>query len=184
MTKLYKCKLADPPWSAEQGGGKIKRGADRHYPLLKPPEIVRAMLQSGLWSPDPEGSHLWLWCTNTTLANEDAHFVARGLGYRPLTFATWVKPTMGLGQYLRGKTEHLMLCVRGSGPSARIGKGVTAVEAPRPPAPTGNPMGRHSAKPDAFYELIERVSAGPRVEFFARDRREGWDAWGNEIETP
>jgi hypothetical protein len=39
----YRCILADPPW-LERGGGKIKRGADRHYPLLKDYEIVEAML--------------------------------------------------------------------------------------------------------------------------------------------
>jgi hypothetical protein len=30
--------LADPPW-LERGGGKIKRGADRHYPLMKTRDI-------------------------------------------------------------------------------------------------------------------------------------------------
>jgi N6-adenosine-specific RNA methylase IME4 len=42
------------------------------------------------------------------------------------------------------------------------------------------PRGRHSEKPGAFYDLVERVSPGPRLELFARTQRLGWDTWGNE----
>jgi len=42
------------------------------------------------------------------------------------------------------------------------------------------PRGRHSAKPEAFMDLVERVSPAPRVELFARRQRLGWDTWGNE----
>jgi N6-adenosine-specific RNA methylase IME4 len=47
---------------------------------------------------------------------------------------------------------------------------------------TGDPV-RHSQKPDASYQLIESVSHTPRLELFARQRRQGWHSWGNEI-TP
>jgi N6-adenosine-specific RNA methylase IME4 len=42
------------------------------------------------------------------------------------------------------------------------------------------PRGIHSAKPDAFLDVVERVSPGPYVELFARRARFGWDYWGNE----
>jgi N6-adenosine-specific RNA methylase IME4 len=38
----------------------------------------------------------------------------------------------------------------------------------------------HSAKPDRLYEIAERISPGPRIELFARRRRAGWEAWGNQ----
>jgi N6-adenosine-specific RNA methylase IME4 len=38
----------------------------------------------------------------------------------------------------------------------------------------------HSAKPEAFYDLVESVSPGPYLELFARRQRLGWDTWGNE----
>jgi N6-adenosine-specific RNA methylase IME4 len=41
----------------------------------------------------------------------------------------------------------------------------------------------HSAKPSEFFEMVEAVSPAPRLELFARPRREGWDAWGNEVES-
>ena len=40
-----------------------------------------------------------------------------------------------------------------------------------------------SKKPDHFYETIERVTTGNRIELFARQKREGWDIWGNELQN-
>lgn len=42
------------------------------------------------------------------------------------------------------------------------------------------PRGAHSAKPEAFLDLVEQVSPGPYLELFARRQRLGWDTWGNE----
>lgn len=42
------------------------------------------------------------------------------------------------------------------------------------------PRGDHSAKPDLFLDLIERMSPPPRLELFARRQRLGWDTWGDE----
>jgi N6-adenosine-specific RNA methylase IME4 len=40
--------------------------------------------------------------------------------------------------------------------------------------------GAHSAKPEAFLDLVETVSPGPYLELFARRQRLGWDTWGDE----
>lgn len=40
--------------------------------------------------------------------------------------------------------------------------------------------GQHSAKPDAFLDMVEETSPGPYLEMFARRQRLGWDTWGNE----
>jgi N6-adenosine-specific RNA methylase IME4 len=42
------------------------------------------------------------------------------------------------------------------------------------------PRGPHSAKPEAFLDLVEQMSPAPRLEMFARRDRLGWDTWGNE----
>ena len=44
------------------------------------------------------------------------------------------------------------------------------------------PPREHSRKPDGVHERIERLVAGPYLELFARQRRPGWDAWGNETD--
>ena len=59
---MYRTLLMDPPWN-ERGCGKVKRGADRHYPLLKTREIAAVIRESGKWQP-AEHAHLWMWATN------------------------------------------------------------------------------------------------------------------------
>lgn len=176
-----RCVLADPPWDRERGGGQSTRGAQAHYPLLPPEEIVRVIqTECPQWRRLCDSAHLWLWVTNATLAAGEAHFVADGLGFRPLTLFTWRKVTAdgalqkGLGQYSFGATEHLLLCVKGEAmlPDA-TDRWPTVFDAERT---------EHSRKPDISYELIEDTSPGARLELFARRRRDGWLAWGNEIQ--
>lgn len=62
-TKLYKTIYIDPPWP-ERGGGKIKRGADRHYSLLPVAEIKALPIRQ---LADPDGGHLYCWTTNNYL---------------------------------------------------------------------------------------------------------------------
>lgn len=169
----YRVIYADPPWP-EYGGGKIKRGADRHYPLMP----LTAILQLGdALKPyiDSDGCHLYLWVTNTHLAN--GFRVMDRWGFKYKTTITWVKDRFGLGQYYRGQTEHCLFGVRGRLPyrTTKDGKrsqGVTAIHAPRT---------AHSAKPNEMRYMIERVSHAPRLELFARTNSPGWDVWGNQV---
>lgn len=80
---------------------------------------------------------------------------------------------IGLGQYMRMSHELLLLGTRG--------KAMVPEPEDRLPSVTVAPRGRHSAKPQAAYDVIERVSPGPRLEMFAREPREGWATWGNEV---
>lgn len=165
----YSCILMDPPWQ-ERGGGKIKRGADRHYPLVPTKHMPFLILGSGAFRP-AENCHLWMWSTNNYLP--DALWLMDALGFRYITNAVWVKTRMGLGQYLRGQHELLLLGVQGSGPAVRTeSRSISSVLV--------SPRSRHSEKPEEAYELIEARSEGPRLEMFARAPREGWDCWGND----
>lgn len=107
----YHTLYADPPWH-ESGGGKIKRGADRHYGLMKTKDIMTYLDDNGiapLISPD---AHLYLWTTNNFL--KDALSVMEAWGFRYVTIITWNKEgNIGLGQYFRGTTEHCLFGVRG-----------------------------------------------------------------------
>jgi N6-adenosine-specific RNA methylase IME4 len=211
----YACLSMDPPW-AEHGGGKIKRGADRHYDLagklgdIRP--IVRAIRDSGSFTPAPN-SHLWCWYTDNFL--EDALALVRELGFRYVRTFQWIKVgseeeaeladrlldgtlspeeadqaraeldeglRMGIGQYGRGCHEGMIFAVRGKGQDPSVWTGDRGVRscfhAPHPTDEHGKRI--HSRKPPKSYELIERVSKGPRVEFFARIARPGWNVWGNQ----
>lgn len=154
----------------ERGGGRIRRGANRHYPLLRTEEIC-ALPVVGIAADD---AHLYLWVTNNFLP--DGLRVMHAWGFRYVTVITWVKGTFGLGQYFRGTTEHCLFGVRGRLPyrtdNGKRQQGVTAILA--------HPRG-HSVKPEAMRQMIERVSYPPRIELFARQRVPGWDVWGNEM---
>lgn len=89
----YKTIYADPPWP-EQGGGKIKRGADRHYPLMSVKEIMALPVGE---LADPEGCHLYLWATNNYLPA--AFECIKAWGFEYITTITWMKDKVGLGQY-------------------------------------------------------------------------------------
>lgn len=171
--KQYRCISIDPPWP-ERGGGKIKRGADRHYPVLKSPaDIIKVIYQAELWSPAEDGAHCWLWVTNNYL--EDGLFILKALGFRYINKITWGKVRngnvqKGLGQYFFGADELCLFGVRGR---------LKANE--RVPTFFMAERGKHSAKPSEAYLMMEKVSPGPRLEMFARKERAGWDVWGNEV---
>lgn len=169
----YKTIYADPPWY-ESGGGKIKRGADRHYPLMKTEEIIA--LKSRVEEISADNAHLYLWATNNHLI--DAFKVMQEWGFRYVTMITWVKDRQGLGQYFRGLSEHCLFGVKGRLPykvvEGKRQQGLTAFLAPK---------GRHSQKPEEMRRMIEKVSYPPFIELFARERVKGWDAWGNEVQS-
>ena len=156
--------LADPPWDIQQRGSY---GAARHYPVMSVEAICRLPVDRLAL----DDAHLWLWATNAALPA--AYQVIRAWGFSYRSCLTWIKPHFGLGVYLRNQTEHLLLAVRGSAPIQFRSQG-TWLYAPRQ---------EHSHKPEEQYAVIERCSVGPYLELFARRRRHGWSAWGNEVDS-
>lgn len=156
--------LADPPWDVQQKGGL---GAQAHYDLMTL-EAIKAMPVRDLAAPD---AHLWLWVTNATL--RAGYDVIEAWGFTPRSPLTWIKPRLGLGNYLRNATEHLLLGTRGNAP----------VRFRAQPTWMFAPLQEHSHKPEEQYAVIERISHGPFLELFARRRQLGWAVWGNEIDS-
>ena len=169
--KKYKTIYIDPPWE-EKGGGKIKRGADRHYNLMKIDDIKALPIPDLI---DADGCHLYMWVTNNFLPKVFDLLKAWGFDY--ITLITWNKDRFGLGQYYRGITEH---CVFAS-TKKRLPYKIT--NGKRQQGITGfyEPKTIHSRKPIKMREMIEKVSYEPRIELFAREYTNGWDCWGNEV---
>ena len=178
--------VADPPWPyrASRALGASKTHRPNSYD--RDTNTVSSELRYGALSMDDlkrmavmlrakKDAHLYLWFTNSFAV--EAHQLAVKWGFDPKTILTWTKvkadgtPSMKMGYYFRGATEHVLFCVRGS----------LRLHAKRA-LPTGYlwPRTAHSVKPDAFYDLVEEASPGPYLELFARREREGWATWGND----
>jgi N6-adenosine-specific RNA methylase IME4 len=171
----YRTICVDPPWSYTDKlsgfrgvTGTNIRGADSQYQTMNL-DGIRAV-PVGEWSEDD--AHLYLWTTNAFMV--EAHELAKAWGFRQRTILTWVKTSFGMGHYYRNSTEHVLFCVRGKLPVARHDVPTHFVA----------PRGRHSAKPESFYDMVETMSPGPYLDVFARRQRMGWDTWGNECFTP
>jgi N6-adenosine-specific RNA methylase IME4 len=81
-------------------------------------------------------------------------------------------PYFGLGFRTRQANELCLLGKRGKGVPKKSSSVLAAVMAPRM---------RHSEKPPAVYDRIEKLVDGPYLELFARHARNGWESWGDEV---
>jgi N6-adenosine-specific RNA methylase IME4 len=160
--RRYATIVIDPPWQYKNNGSR--NAARRKYPTMSLDDICALPVQAFA----EDNAHLYLWATVPLL--DEAFDVLRAWGFTYKTAITWVKPQMGMGNWWRVSTEHVLFGVRGSLPARSRGT-MNWFQANR---------GRHSAKPEAFYDLVEEVSPGPYIDVFARRRRFNWDVWGDE----
>jgi N6-adenosine-specific RNA methylase IME4 len=117
---------------------------------------------------------LFLWTTSVHLQESFQVLAAWGFEYK--TNVVWVKDKFGLGSFIRGQHEHLLIAIKGDIPCP--------LPENRPPSLITAPRREHSRKPDEAYEIIERMYPTlSKIELFARQTRPGWAAWGNEVGT-
>lgn len=160
---------ADPPWSYENKG--IRGTTENHYQTMDLADIFALPVESLA----AENAHLHLWATGPLLPEAFAVMESWGFDYK--ASLVWHKTgRLGLGHYWRVCHEVMLLGVRGSLPFPDGAHDIRSVVEHDP--------GAHSAKPDVFRSLVERVSPGPRLELFGRDSgasAPGWVVWGNQI---
>jgi len=170
----YDVILADPPW---RYGKTIGQGiAEEKYPTMSIEELC-ALPVIDLAS---DNCALFLWTTPPTMLEyAPAVFNAWGFEYKTKAFC-WVKSNSGgfgffygIGHYTASNTEDCLLGIRGNIP--KIGHTTQIIF---------SPVREHSRKPDDQYRKIEALYPNMKyLELFARRKREGWDSWGNEIES-
>ena len=173
MSDRFHTILMDPPWWTP-GGGKSKRGSDRHYSLIKTVDLPATIEFCPHWDDIAYDAHFYMWVVNSKLP--DGLWLMEELGIRYISNLVWTKTRFGLGRYFRGQHEILLFGVRGRGidliqsNSNSTWIGIDAIAATK-----------HSKKPLKTYSLIESASPGPYLELFARSQRDGWTVWGNEV---
>ena len=156
--------VIDPPWPYQSRAKDASHRASNPYPDLSVDEICKLPIANHL----NENAIVWLWTTNAFMG--EAYMVADAWGLRVRTILTWAKDRMGAGDWLRGKTEHALLCTRGR-PTVTLTNQTTLIHGLRR---------EHSRKPDEFYALVESLCPGTKLDYFAREARAGWQTWGVE----
>lgn len=175
--------LADPPWTfatfSAKGEGK---SPSQHYSTMTLDNIAKLPIAK-LAADD---CALFLWATWPTIFDAQRIIEAWGFKYSGLAWE-WIKYNpqtkkfaFGCGYGTRKNLEPCLLARRGKpkllAKNVRdfiFDDGVANVIA--------SPRREHSRKPDGQFERIECMYAGPYLELFARSKRQGWDAWGNEV---
>ncbi len=168
----YKTIVVDPPWPQRMTGAYKRRRHKRAETLPYEPMSLGDIKALPIAPLATEDAHLWLWTTNQFLGHGFAMLKAWGFTYLAPVHA--IKPS-GLGNYFVHRSQTILFAYKTQCrfPLKRYAPNIIHV---------GNPK-RHSEKWDITYEYIESISPGPRLELFARKKREGWDVWGDEVES-
>jgi N6-adenosine-specific RNA methylase IME4 len=151
--------VVDPPWPYAS--------SELPYPTM-PLEEISALPVGELLDED---AVLWLWTTNAFLRSAFA-IAEESWQLEVRSILTWAKDRVGKGSWLRGQTEHCLFCSRGH-PLIRLGSQSTLLQ---------GRAREHSRKPEEFYELVQSLCPGRKLELFAREPRPGWARWGAETE--
>ena len=179
----YGAILCDPPWTFRvwSDSDKAHGSANAHYDTMSAEEIM-SLPVAELAAPD---CMLFMWVCWPNLLESLETIKAWGFEYKTCGFM-WMKADvstinmfddpvdayMGLGYYTRANSEACLLATRGKPKrvNADVRQGIIA------------PRREHSRKPDGVHQRIERLTSGPYCELFARQKRSGWDVWGNQTE--
>lgn len=185
----YNVVCMDPPWKYE-GDPNKDQAAGKHYRCLTVSEMIDEFPVRDVLAID---NAVFVWATGPKLHHAIELIDGMDLYYRGVAFV-WVKTTKtgkvisGQGvrpSYVKPTTEYLLVAsTKKQGRSLKLATEAMpqvfmdeeTILAPRP----GN---IHSKKPSVFYKRIEDLflPGVRRLEMFAREPRDGWDVFGNEV---
>ncbi len=174
--KKYQIIYADPPWNFNfrKRKGLSDEAKKRLYDTMPAYDICQLPVKQ-LADDD---CILFLWVMNSELPLALGVIELWGFKYKTVAF-TWVKTRkttyhFGGGNCTRPNPEICLLATKG-----KIKRQSASVR-----NLTISPLREHSRKPDEIRNsIIQLVGDLPRIELFAREKTEGWDAWGNEVES-
>ena len=179
--KKYQIIVADPPWEIKKvkqkfdNFNKPKSLLSMDYPMMSLDEIKALPVRS----ISDDLCICFIWTIDKYLYDTPSVLKAWGFNYH-ITMS-WNK-TNGLAIYgFNRQTEFIVVGLKG--------KHEAYPKRPTIRTSFSAKSERHSAKPDAFYEMLDVLPYNPRIDLFARKRRSTlllkneWDVWGNEVES-
>lgn len=165
--KKYQIIYADPPWRYDFSKSD-SREIENHYPTMTIDEIANLSV------PSEDNSVLFMWTTSPKL--EESFKIMKAWGFTYKSCAIWDKEILGMGYWFRGQHELLLVGVKGKFSPPPQPLRISSVYRER--------RTRHSKKPNRIRELIASwYPEATRLEMFSRQQTNGWDVWGNEVES-
>lgn len=159
----------DPPWPYEGESKEITtydpngRRVANPYPEMSIEEIKKIEV------PSSDNSVVFLWTTHKFL--NDAFDILKTWGFQYKATLVWDKEKMGMGAWLRMQCEFCLIGIKGK-PYWDNTKYRDIIRESRR---------EHSRKPDSFFEMVENITLGRKLEYFSREKRNGWEVFGNDI---
>ena len=155
--------VVDPPWPYGTEYDSEGRRAASPYPEMSLEEIKSIEL------PASDNCVLFLWTTHKFMRY--SFDILDHWGFRDVAIITWVKDRIGLGTWLRSQSEFCIMAVKGK-PIVNLTNQSTVIY---------GPLREHSRKPDEFYAMVDSLCIGRKLDYFAREKREGWEIFGTEV---
>jgi len=168
--KKYNIIYADPPWSYnDKQNSKDLGGALKHYSTMSIKDISSLPIKQ----ITDKNAVLFLWVTSPLL--ETSFEAIKAWGFKYKTSFVWDKVKHNMGHYNSVRHELLLIAIKGSY-TPQVKKLFDSV--------VSEERTQHSKKPQIFRDIINTIyPQGNRIELFARQKTEGWDVWGNEVDS-
>lgn len=166
---LYDVISIDPAWNYE-GENKNTTSYDANgrrvanpYPEMSTQEIKNINL------PLMEDAVVFLWTTHKFLP--DAFDILRSWELDYKATLVWNKEKIGMGAWFRMQCEFCLVGIKGKPYwNNTIYRDIM-----------NEPRRQHSRKPDVFFDMVDKITLGRKLEYFSREKREGWEVFGNDI---
>ena len=169
----YQIIYADPPWKYGRTGKKKWKPAKHYYPTLKPKDVGE-LLKPIFNNIADDNCLLFMWVVSPEL--DEIIKMTESLGFDYITIAfVWHKMRANVGNYTMPGCEICLLFKKGKIPGDRVRN-------PGTKQFLEEKSTTHSTKPKEIADRIKKMFPKSKaIELFARDEKEGWDCWGNEV---
>lgn len=161
-SKKYDVIVIDPPWPYGTKYDPESRRSASPYPEMSLEDIKAIQL------PCNKDCVLWLWTTHKFMRY--SFDILDNWGFRDVAILTWVKNRMGIGSWIRSQSEFCIMAVKGN-PKINLTNQTTIIY---------GELREHSRKPDEFYQMVDKLCVGYKIDWFSREKRKGWSQYGAE----
>lgn len=155
--------VIDPPWEYDTNYDPDSRRGSAPYPCLKQDELLKIEL------PSADGCILFLWTTHKFIRDGFDLLDKWGFEYRATLI--WNKDQMGIGSLFRMQCEFCLVGIKGKPILNNDFTHRDIITAKRR---------EHSRKPDEFYDMVNKLCIGRKLDYFAREKKVGWEVLGVE----